>query len=168
MTDRPTRRTILMGGLLLGGSGLLGGLALGLAPLAAPAASESVTLTRNGERHELTIDPATRGFRTSWDGGDGSYRFNIDAEGPDGTYSVSGTVEDGQAGDGFLFAPGLPGLGNAPGVTLRLSRLLLRGSNLRLRGVAESAEAGIRVDFDVTLAPLNFAPTPAPSTGPLD
>ncbi|WP_323021894.1 hypothetical protein [Pararhodobacter sp.] len=155
MSDRPTRRTVL-----------LGGLALGLAPLAAPAASESLTLTRDGERHPLTIAEETRGYRTSWDPDNGGYRFNIDAEGPDGTYSVSGAFRDGEAVGGLIFAPGLPGLGNAPDVTLSLSRVLLRGSNLRLRGVAESAEAGIRVDFDVTLTPLNFAPTPEPTPAP--
>ncbi|WP_334191592.1 hypothetical protein [Pararhodobacter sp.] len=157
MTDLLSRRTVL-----------LGALALGVAPLAAPAASESVTLTRDGARHTLTIAAETRGYRTSWDPDNGGYRFNIDAEGPDGTYSVSGSYRDGEAIDGLLFAPGLPGLGNAPGVTLSLSRVLLRGSNLRLRGVIESAEAGIRVDFDVTLPPLNFAPTPGPTPGPLD
>ena len=143
-------------------------LALALAPLAAPAISENVTLSRDGQEHALTIAPATRGYRTSWDGGDGSYRFNIDAEGPGGTYSVSGTVEDGQAGDGLIFAPGLPGLGNAPRVELHLSRVLLRESMLRLRGWAQSADAGIRIDFDVSLPPLNFAPTPGPTPGPLD
>lgn len=155
MTDSLQRRAVL-----------LGALALGLAPLAAPAASESVTLTRDGAHHILTIAPQTRGYRTSWDGGDGDYRFTIEAEGPDGIYSIAGSVRDGQADGGHLFAPGLGGLGNAPGVELSLSRLLLRGSNLRLRGVAESAEAGIRVDFDVTLTPLNFAPTPEPTPPP--
>ena len=140
---------------------------LALPMLARPSLAESagsVTLYDNGQQHRLTIDPATLGFRSAWQDYGDSVSFGFDAEGPGGTYSVSGDAEGTNVTSAILFAPGLPGLGNAPDRAMRLTRVRRQGHHLALRG--EITGAGLRIAFDVVLPTMNFAPTPGPDPRP--
>ncbi|MCB1406886.1 MAG: hypothetical protein KDK01_11705 [Rhodobacteraceae bacterium] len=131
---------------------------------AVAAGPGTVTLHSPGRRQALTIDPATLGYRSSWQDYGDALSFAFDAEGPDGTYAISGDLRDGNVSGALLFAPGLPGLGNATDTQLRVSRARHRGSDLSVRGEIEGA--GLRIVFDVTLPTMNFAPTPGPMDRP--
>ena len=140
---------------------------LALPLLARPALATpggTVTLHAGGQRQRLVIDPATLGYRSAWQDYGDSVDFNFDAEGPLGTYAVSGVVEGARVVSALLFAPGLPGLGNAPDAEMRLDRLRRQGSDLAVRG--QITGAGLRIAFDVVLPTMNFAPTPGPGLRP--
>ena len=140
---------------------------LALPMLARPSLAESagtVTLYANGQQHRLTIDPATLGYRSAWQDYGDSVSFGFDAEGPGGTYSVSGDAAGTDVTYAILFAPGLPGLGNAGDSAMRLTRVRRQGYQLAVQG--EITGAGLRIAFDVVLPTMNFAPTPGPDPRP--
>lgn len=124
----------------------------------------TITLHSDGRRQQILMNQATLGYRSAWqEYGDG-VSFAFDAEGPLGTYSVSADVAGTRVVSALLFAPGLPGLGNAPDAAMRLDRLRRQGSDLAVRG--EITGAGLRIAFDVVLPTMNPAPTPGPDLRP--
>lgn len=123
--------------------------------------TDAITLTRDGQVHDLTLIPETLGNRSSWDDSNHRLSFSFDAQGPDGAYTVSAA----SAGRGIagiaLSAPGLPDPGTVSNPRMVLRRRQALGDDLRLQGSVSGG--GIAIDFDVTLPRFDPASTPGAS-----
>jgi len=138
-------------------------LILGLALTPLPALAESaghVVLHQGGQRHVLTVDPATLGNRSSWsDLGDGRLSFQIDAAGRGGIWIVGMVVENRRPVDGTLIPPAGPAqAASDPEVSLR--RLRVSGYDLQVAGSVSDPARALRIDFDLTVPMIDFAPSP--------
>ena len=125
----------------------------------------SVLLIRDGERHALSVDPASLGNRSSWNSYDDVLSAHFVATGPDGDWIVGLTITGGQARDGTLIPPAGPAAA-VPDVQVSIGHARIDGLDLDLAGSVSDPVSGLRIEFALTLPRIDFAPTPGPEPVP--
>ena len=135
--------------------------------LAPAARAEGVLLTRAGRTETLRVAPQTLGNRSSWDGDPASLTFAFDATGRDGVYGLTVSLSGGRATSVILWLPEGRYLA-MEALETRLSPVQIDGPALHVAGHTVERDDALRLEFDLVLPTIDFAPTPGPGPDPQD